>query len=783
MKRSIPAFAALLGWALAAWAASPSPLTDLRAIAALGNTEASHHPPVAFEATVTYFPGYESLLFVQDGDAAVFVLAPTDVRLVAGDRVLVRGTMRESFRPIVIPDSVTVLRHGTLPKAMPATFDELIRSMYDCRLVTVRAVIRTADLRVSSYARTTYMQMATDGGYIDATVDSDDEKALKGLLDAEVEVTGIAGGKFDGKMQLTGVLLHVPTLADVKILKRAGASPWSLPVTPMDKILSAYHVQEQMQRVRVHGTITYFQPDSSAVLQDGAKSLWIGTPVHSPLQIGDLADATGFPDTRNGSLILSHGEIQDSHVQAPITPQAATWRQLAFWSANSPDGHLYDLVSIEGQVVTEVREASQDEYVLIADGKVFSAIFRHEEEGDQLQLPPMKKVSVGSKIRVTGICMIDATNPFNTTKEAPFSILLRSFNDITVVDQPSLINTRNLLLALGVLLIVVFVVIARGWALERKVRRQTAMMSARTEAEAELERQRSRILEDINESRPLAEILVQIAAMVSSALKGAPCWCEVADGERLGDCPEEQQSLRIVRATIDARVGPALGALFAGLDPKTPPIDREIVALHNGARLATLAIETRRLYADLRRRSEYDLLTDIPNRFAIEKFIELQIEEARQSGRILALIYIDLDKFKLVNDTYGHHVGDLYLQEAALRMSHQLLGRDMLARLGGDEFGALVSLHHGVNDLDKIVARLEHCFDRPFAVGGYLLNGSASFGTALYPQDGATKDSLLSAADAAMYAAKNRKRAMEETPAQARIGKSQPGVAPDSSSI
>ena len=122
----------------------------------------------------------------------------------------------------------------------------------------------------------------------------------------------------------------------------------------------------------------------------------------------------------------------------------------------------------------------------------------------------------------------------------------------------------------------------------------------------------------------------------------------------------------------------------------------------------------------------------------MEKFIESQIEEARQFGRILGLIYIDLDKFKPINDTYGHHVGDLFLQEVAARMSRQLLGGDMLARLGGDEFAALVSLHHGRADLDTIVARLEHCFDDPFVVGGYLLHGEASIGFALYPEDGAT---------------------------------------------
>jgi diguanylate cyclase (GGDEF)-like protein len=761
VKRLIFAVAIVFGWASTAWAAGPSPLTDLRAITALSNAEASHHPPVAFEATVSYFPGYESLLFVQDGDAGIFVLAPKNVHLVAGDRVLVRGVMRESFHPIVIPDSVTVLHHGDLPKAMPATFDELIRGLYDCRLVKVNAVIRTADLRVSSYARTTYMQMAADGGYVDATVDSDDEKALKDLLDAEVEVSGIAGGKFDGKMQLTGVLLHVSSLADVKIIKRAGASPWSLPPTPMDKIISVYHVQEQMQRVLVHGTITYFQPDASAVLQDGTRSLWIATPVHSPLQIGDLADATGFPDTRNGSLVLSHGEIKDSHIPAPITPLPATWRQLAFWSANSPDGHMFDLVSIEGRVVTEVREASQDEYVLIADGQIFSAIFRHEEGGGPIQLPPLKKIPVGSRVRVTGICMIDATNPFNTTKEVPFNILMRSFNDITVVAQPSLVNTRNLLAALGVLLIVVFVMIARGWVLERKVRLQTSIISARTEAEAELERRRSSILEDINGSKPLASILEKIVELVSFRLDGAPCWCEVADGSMVGNCPPEPHDLRIVRVSVDSRSGPALGALFAALPPETPST-LETDSLSNGARLATLAIETRRLYSDLRRRSEFDLLTDIYNRFSLHKRLDVLIQEAGPSD-IFGMIYVDLDKFKPINDTFGHHVGDLYLQEVAMRMNDQLLGGDMLARLGGDEFTALVSLQRGRSDLNKIVARLEGCFDAPFLIEGHVIKGSASIGVALYPEDGATKDALLNAADAAMYEVKKSKLQVEDS--------------------
>jgi diguanylate cyclase (GGDEF)-like protein len=756
-----------MNWDSAVWAIGPSPLTDLRAITALSNTEASKELPVAFEATVTYSPGYENILFVQDGDAAIFVLAPTGARLVPGDRVLVRGKMRASFRPIVVPDSLTVLGHGALPKAVPSGFDELIRSQYDSIRVIVHGVVRTAELERSPNTRVTYLQILMDGGYIDAMVDSDDKSVLKDLLDAEVEVTGVAGGKFDAKMEVAGVVLHVASLADVKVLKRAGASPWSLALTPMNQVISGYHVTDRTQRIRVHGTITYYEPGTAVVLQDGGKSLWIGTPVRSPLQVGDIADATGFPDAHDGFVSLTHGEIQDYQVQAPVTTQPANWRQLASWNANRPDGHLYDLVSIDGQVAAAVRGANQDEYVLSSDGQLFSAIYRHPDAASGLSLQAMKTIPLGSTVQVTGICILDGTNPYNTTMQVPFHILMRSFDDITVVAKPTPVNVRNLVIVVGMLLVVVALVGARGWALERKLHQKTTALAVRIESEAALERSlaireqmRSRVLEDINGSKPLASILEKIAELVSFRLDGAPCWCEVADGSMVGNCPPQPHDRRIVRVTVDSRSGPALGVLFAAIPPETPPSTLETDSLSNAARLATVAIETRRLYTDLRRRSEFDLLTDIHNRFSLHKRLDVLMQESGPTG-IFGLIYLDLDKFKPINDTFGHHVGDFYLQEVAMRMNNQLLGGDMLARIGGDEFAALVSLQRGRSDLNKIVARLEGCFDAPFIIEGHVIMGSASIGVALYPEDGVTKDALLNIADAAMYEVKKSKRYVE----------------------
>jgi len=764
MKNLISAFAVLFGLVSTAAAAEPATLTTLRAIHALSNAQASQAIPVAFEATVAYSRGYEHLLFVQDGDEAIFVRPPTGDGLPVGDRVLIEGKTRQSFRPIVIASTVRVLRHGPPPKPLPATFEELIRGQHDATLVSIRATVRAADLVVSVDApvRSARLQLLTEAGHIEAYVDCDEEGALKNLLDAEVDVIGVAAGKFDNKMQQAGVVLYVSSLANIVVLKRASDNPWALPVTPMDRVLVGYHMRDLTPRVRVHGTITYYQPGSAIVLQEGSKSLWIATHTREPLQIGDLADATGFPDAHDRLLTLTDAEIQDSHIPAPIQPQLLAWQQLAVWSNNQPSGHQNDLVSVEGLVVTEVREASQDEYVVSSDGRLFTAIYRHPHA--TTELPPMMEVPLGSRIRVTGICTIADANAINPGEEAPFNILLRSFGDIAVVANPPFLSIRNLIVMVGLLIVVVMGVGARGWSLERRMRRQTAVMAARNEAEAaqerrmaELEQRRSRILEDINGVRPLAEILEEIAAMISFRLNDAPCWCEIADGARLGTCPPEGSGLRIVSEPIPARSGPALGAIFAGLDPRTSPAASEAEALSVGTRLATLAIETRRLYSDLRHRSEFDLLTNVHNRFSMDRCLDAQIDAARQQAGIFGLIYIDLDKFKQVNDLYGHQVGDLYLQEVALRMKRQLRPHDLLARLGGDEFAVLVPIVRNRAEVEEIAQRLERCLDEPFTAQGNHLHGSASVGVAIYPEDGATRDRLLSAADAAMYAARYTK--------------------------
>ena len=332
--------------------------------------------------------------------------------------------------------------------------------------------------------------------------------------------------------------------------------------------------------------------------------------------------------------------------------------------------------------MTEVREASQDEYVLAADDRLFTAVYRHPPATSVL--PPMTLIPLGSSIRVTGICMIVEGNTINPGAEVPFNILMRSFDDITVVAPPFPLNIRNLIIVVCALLLVVFAVLARGWALERKVRRQTAALAAHRAAAAAAFSRTS-----------TAPVRWPRSWRRSRDWPPSSCMALPA-GARSPMEPGWETARRSCTAcaSSSARFPPAPARRWARSLPAFDPLQHasaiESEALSMAAGLATLAIETRRLYSDLRRRSEFDLLTDIHNRFSLEKLLDAQIEEARENAGIFGLIYIDLDEFKPINDLYGHHVGDLYLQEVAQRMKQQLRAADMLARLGGDEFAALV---------------------------------------------------------------------------------------------
>jgi diguanylate cyclase (GGDEF)-like protein/PAS domain S-box-containing protein len=153
-----------------------------------------------------------------------------------------------------------------------------------------------------------------------------------------------------------------------------------------------------------------------------------------------------------------------------------------------------------------------------------------------------------------------------------------------------------------------------------------------------------------------------------------------------------------------------------------------------------------------------DPLTELPNRLLFNDRLEQGLIGARRSGDSLAVLFIDLDRFKTINDSLGHHIGDLLLKEVAQRMAACIRRGDTLARLGGDEF--VIALEHlrRAEDAAQVASKIVRSLSRPVEVGGHTLNTSCSIGISIYPIDADDAVTLMKNADTAMYFAKEKGR-------------------------
>lgn len=153
-------------------------------------------------------------------------------------------------------------------------------------------------------------------------------------------------------------------------------------------------------------------------------------------------------------------------------------------------------------------------------------------------------------------------------------------------------------------------------------------------------------------------------------------------------------------------------------------------------------------------RALHDPLTGLTNRLLLEDRIDHGIAHAVRDGRPMALMYLDLDGFKQINDRHGHLYGDRLLIAIAQRLQENKRQEDTLARVGGDEFILLLPHIANKNDVIKSATRILDAMRAPFAVDGIELNSAVSIGIAFYPDDAQDRASLVSAADKALYAAK-----------------------------
>ena len=269
-----------------------------------------------------------------------------------------------------------------------------------------------------------------------------------------------------------------------------------------------------------------------------------------------------------------------------------------------------------------------------------------------------------------------------------------------------------------------------------------------------VEAARACVFECLAQGRALDEVLSQVAVYVETANPALRCMITRGDAGEDVQPGAAQDWLEPIRNPA----GDVLGHIAIGRGTAGPPssAEQELVALAGD--LAAIAIGRKRIEEQLQHQAAYDALTGLPNRRMFGERLREEIARASRHGSALAVMFIDLDHFKEVNDTLGHQAGDRLLLEVGRHIRHLVRESDVVARLGGDEFVVILPDCGDALQLERIAQDVLDAVGGPLALDGEAVFVSASLGIARYPEDADSMEQLVSYADRAMYAAKEEGR-------------------------
>ncbi|MEO6226871.1 MAG: EAL domain-containing protein [Thermomonas sp.] len=329
--------------------------------------------------------------------------------------------------------------------------------------------------------------------------------------------------------------------------------------------------------------------------------------------------------------------------------------------------------------------------------------------------------------------------------------------------------------------------------------------------EEQLEQERSLILEQVVQNRPLPDILARIASMLEIQIPGsrssilllkderlwhgaAPhlphVYTDALNGLRIGPAAGSCGTAMYTRQTVivediatdplwdeyrdlalphglracwsvpipPSNRGEVLGSVAVYRDQPSRPSARDLEFMGMATRLAAVAIEHRLLTDQLSHQAQHDALTGLPNRLLFHDRLDQALAQAERKKLQVAVLYMDLDRFKNINDMLGHASGDALLRQACSRLQSCIRKTDTLARLGGDEFTVVLSELNDPQDAMRVATKLIEAMRAPFHVDQHELFVTLSLGISIYPDDGLESDTLIANADAAMYRAKETGR-------------------------
>lgn len=487
---------------LAASVATAQPvLTNIAQIRATPAADAETGLPVRIRAVVTYYEPKWNTLFVHDGTGGVYIGANkqnTRPRYEAGQLLEIEGVTGPGFVPIAREQIIRAVGTNNLPPPVPVTFDQLVTGREDAQWVVIEAVVRDMTIEWDRLI----IGLAHGSGRFSAHLPLPADKSMPThLTGTRVKVRGVSAMVLNQKKQVVGARLFVPGTEYFSVVDAAAPDAFSLPLRPLNSLLSFNPEYVASQRVRVAGVVSLARSPDTVFIQnetDGVQIKLGRNPTlddqqgeyfprfsHPGLKPGDRIEAVGYPAMRESAPVLENAEVRVVAGGVPPEPVALTVPEIL------KGQHDARVISVEGRLIQAVSSANDPRrrtLLIQTPERTFEASV-DVEPGSQLDLRP------ASVLRLAGVCSISLNR-----RHVPddFRLLLRGPADITVLSRPSRWFSGDVL---RILMIASGCVVALlGWAiaLGRRVREQSLRIKT-LHREAELQEQYRRLFTSLQD--------------------------------------------------------------------------------------------------------------------------------------------------------------------------------------------------------------------------------------------------------------------------------------------
>jgi signal transduction histidine kinase len=487
-------------------------LTNAATVRALTVEQARQKQRVRLRGVVTFYEPGISSRFMQDDSAGIYFQGTgSPLNLVPGDLIEVVGVSGPGeYAPIVIPKSVTVLGKSPLPEPKLVTYQRLVTGREDSQFVEVSGVVRAVQFRKpGDYYQ---LEVDTSGGRVAVYCKNLPVGRPEELLDSTVRVRGVVSSGFNRQRQLFSVRLMVPRPDCLVVVASRAVDPFGLPLSPIGSLLQFSPQEAEASRVKIAGTVTYFEPGQKAYLQDGPQGVEVQTRSEEPLQLGDRVEAAGYVSRGLFTPILQDAVFRKLPGSTEVQPAM-------LMAADVLKGrHDCVLICASGRVLDQAL-VGPDRFFILQDGKItFHAYERQRDPADVFA-----QVQNGSRVSVEGICRIDP-GPWHAGENwraRGFRVEMRSAADVTVLAGPPWWTLKKVLFMAGALAVVAVAAFAWVAVLRRQVTQRTSELEVqirerqRAERRREIEQERTRVAQDLHDE--LGATLTEVGMLSSLA--------------------------------------------------------------------------------------------------------------------------------------------------------------------------------------------------------------------------------------------------------------------------